>query len=231
MRAIGRIAVGREPDVGEAQSRFLHNVETARPERQRELAETTRTASVPGDEGSTTRAAAIRDAAIEEAPKHRRLIRSAKGGRILSAIMLPFLATWAPPGFAVLTTTGRKSGKRRRKCIRAIRRGEKVYIVQLRPPVIAIERPTALTSWVWNIRANQRVKLRIGFCTYAGTAREIDDPAELELAREAMCETIHAIDYDECALHVRGFPTREKVKALHRYWFETGVPVVVELTA
>jgi hypothetical protein len=117
----------------------------------------------------------------------------------------------------------------RRKCIRAIRRGEKVFIVQLRPPALAIERPTAVAAWVWNIRSDPNVRLRIGRRTYAGTARELDDPLELEQAREAICEAVHAADYGECTLHLRGFPTREKIKALHRYWFDTGIPLVVDL--
>src|SRR5436189_2101201 len=76
---------------------------------------------------------AIREAARDEAPKHRRLLRSDRDGRILSALMLPLLWPHAPKGFAVLATTGRRSGKTRRKCVRAIRRGNRVYIVGLRP--------------------------------------------------------------------------------------------------
>ena len=196
----------------------------------RKMTETARTTAPRGHEASDSRAAQIRAAAIEEAPKHRRLIRAARGGRILSALMLPFFALGTPPGYAVITTTGRSSGRRRRKCIRAIRRGEKVFLVQLRPPALAIQRPNAVSAWVWNLRANPHVQLRIGRRDYAGVAREIDDPVELEHAREAICETVHLIDYDECALHLRGFPTREKVKALHRYWFDTGIPLVIELS-
>jgi deazaflavin-dependent oxidoreductase (nitroreductase family) len=183
----------------------------------------------PDEAAASSRAEAIREAAVKEAPKHRRLLRSPRDGRILSAIMLPFLAIRAPAGYAVITTIGRRSGRPRRKCIRAIPRGEKVFIVQLRPPALAIERPDAVAAWVWNIRANPDVRLRIGLRTHTGTAREIDDPVELERAREAICETVHLIDYDECMLHLRGLPTRGKIKALHRYWFETGIPLVVEL--
>jgi deazaflavin-dependent oxidoreductase (nitroreductase family) len=181
------------------------------------------------DAAAASGATAIREAAMAEAPKHRQLLRSPRDGRILSAIMLPFFAVGTPPGYAVLTTTGRKSGKQRRKCIRVARRRNKAFIVQLRPPEQAIERPTAVAAWVWNLRANPNVRLRIGRGTYAGTAREIDDPLELAQAREALCETVHLIDYDECALHLRGLPTRDKIKALHRYWFDTGIPIVVEL--
>ncbi|HEV2982130.1 MAG TPA: nitroreductase/quinone reductase family protein [Solirubrobacteraceae bacterium] len=178
---------------------------------------------------SSMSANAIRDAAMKEEPKHRRLLRSGRDGRILSALMLPLIALRPPAGYAVLTTTGRKSGRTRRKCIRAIQRGDRAFVVQLRPPALAIERPEAVAGWVWNIRANPKVRLRLGMRTYAGVAREVEDPAELREAREAICDTVHLTDYDECALHLRGFPTREKIQALHRYWFDTGIPVVIEL--
>jgi deazaflavin-dependent oxidoreductase (nitroreductase family) len=194
------------------------------------MTEATKLSTVPGDEAAAARAEAIRVAAREETTKHRRLLRSDKDGRILSALMLPLLWPHAPKGFAILTTTGRKSGKTRRKCIRAIRRGNRVYIIALRPPELAIERPMAVSAWVWNIRANPNVRLHIGLRTYSGTAHEIDDPVELEQAREAICETVNASDYGECLLHLRGLPTRAKITALHRYWFDTGTSLVVELS-
>jgi deazaflavin-dependent oxidoreductase (nitroreductase family) len=194
-----------------------------------EIAEVAKSSEVDGT--AAARAAAIQQAARDEAPKHRRLLRSERDGRLLSAMMLPLLWPHAPAGFAILTTTGRKSGKRRRKCVRAIRRGNRVYIVALRPPELALERPAAVSAWVWNIRADPNVRIHLGVRTHAGIAREIDDPAELERAREAICETANVGDYGECLLHLRGLPTRAKIGALHRYWFDTGIPLVVELNA
>jgi hypothetical protein len=37
------------------------------------------------------------------------------------------------------------------------------------------------------------------------------------------------IHYAEAGLHLRGLPTRTKIKELHEYWFDTGYPVVIEL--
>ena len=79
-------------------------------------------------------AAAVREAAVEHAPKHTRLIRSARAGGVLSALMLPLFLLRPPAGYGVITTIGRKSGKKRRRCIRVIRRGNEAYTVQLRPP-------------------------------------------------------------------------------------------------
>jgi deazaflavin-dependent oxidoreductase (nitroreductase family) len=182
-------------------------------------------------EADDVHAAEVRDAAARHASKHRRhpFVRSATGGRVLSALMLPFVTTLPSAGYGVITTTGRKTGKARRKCIRAIRSDDKVYIVMLRPPVIATARPSAVSAWVWNIRANPNVRLRIRGGRFQGVARELEGPTELQLAREAFCETVNAVDYGECALHLRGLPTRSKIKELHRYWFDTGIPLVVDL--
>jgi deazaflavin-dependent oxidoreductase (nitroreductase family) len=178
----------------------------------------------------TSEAARVREAAAAEAPRHTRLLRSARDGRIVSALtLLPFLLR-PPSGYGVITTKGRKTGKARQKCIRVIRRGDRAYLVQLRPPEVAMKRPTAVAAWVWNIRANPNVKLRIRGGTFAGIARELTDPGELAEAREAVCETVFPNDYAECRLHLRGLPTRSKIKDLHRYWFDTGIPLVIELT-
>jgi deazaflavin-dependent oxidoreductase (nitroreductase family) len=172
---------------------------------------------------------AVREAAAREDSKHARVIRSARDGRILSAIMLPFFVLRPPAGYGLLTTTGRRTGKRRRKCVRAIRAGDRAYIVMLRPPKLAIERPTAVAAWLLNIRSDPRVELRLPGGRYEGIARELQDPDELEQAREAVCATVTWFDYGECDLHVRGLPTRAKIEDLHRYWFDTGIPLVVEL--
>jgi hypothetical protein len=71
--------------------------------------------------------------------------------------------------------------------------------------------------------------LRLRGGTFEGIAREITDEDEREQARSALCETFYLGDYGECALHLRGLPTRTKVQELHRYWFETGIPVVIDL--
>ena len=184
------------------------------------------TSTAPTDDD--VRQANVRDAAAEHASRHRRLIRSARDGRLLSALMLPFVLAWPSAGFGVITTTGRKTGKARRKCIRVIRRGSKAYIVQLRPPELAMTRPSAVAAWVWNIRSNPNVALRIRGGTFAGVARELSDPEELAQARQALSETVYLFDYTECLLHLRGLPTRSKVKELHRYWFDTGIPLVVD---
>jgi deazaflavin-dependent oxidoreductase (nitroreductase family) len=174
-------------------------------------------------QGSIARAAAV------EAPKHKRLLRTARDGAILSALMLPAVQLSPPAGYGVITTTGRKTGKRRRKCVRVIRRNDRAYLVQLVPPHLAVTRPRAVSGWLLNIRANPQVLLRIQGGSFQGTAREITDPAELEVARAVICDNVYLTDYAEAGLHLRGLPSRAKIKELHQYWFDTGHPLVIEL--
>jgi deazaflavin-dependent oxidoreductase (nitroreductase family) len=117
-------------------------------------------------------------------------------------------------------TIGRRTGQARRKCIRVIRRGDKVYVVSI---------PGAHAAWLKNIRANPNVRLRIRGGTFAGVASELRETAERQHAVEAYCETVNLADYLECTMHRSGRPTRSKIKELHRTWFQVGIPLVVEL--
>jgi deazaflavin-dependent oxidoreductase (nitroreductase family) len=192
--------------------------------------ETADSTAVVSAQPQLERAGAIRAAAVLEEPKHRRLITSAKHGQILSGLMLPrYTFASVPSGHAVLTTTGRKTGKPRRKVIRAILRGDRVYIVQLRPPAAAVNTPLAVAAWVLNIRADPHVQLKLGRRTCGATMREIEDPDELARAREIFCEPVHLVDYPECVIHLKGRPSARKIRDLHRYWFDTGVPLLAEL--
>ncbi len=158
--------------------------------------------------------------------KRNPFMRSASGGRTLSALMLPFFTVRPPSGFGVITTIGRRTGKRRRKCMHVIRRGDRAYIVMLRPHV------TIKTSaWVLNIRADPHVRLRIRGGTFAGLARELEGDVEMHEARAAYCEAVNPFDYVECTFHRSGRPTRAKIQELHRVWFDTGIPLVIELGA
>jgi deazaflavin-dependent oxidoreductase (nitroreductase family) len=166
----------------------------------------------------------VADVEVRERPRNP-FTRSATGGRVLSALMLPFFAVRPPSGFGVLTTTGRKSGKARRKCVRAIRQGNTAYLVMLGPALPA----GMVAAWLLNIRADAQVRLRIRGGTYTGTARELEEGTEKEQARAAYCEAVHAFDYAECDFHRAGRPTRAKILELHRYWFDTGIPLAIDL--
>lgn len=152
--------------------------------------------------------------------QHNPFINSAAGGRALSALQLPFFTLLPPSGWGVLTTTGRKTGKTRRRCVRAIRRDDKAYIAAIKG---------ARTGWLQNIRANPNVRLRIRGGTFTGVARELRGSEEARAARKAYCETVNSFDYAGYAMWRRGRPTRSKIDELHRSWFDEGTPLVVEL--
>jgi deazaflavin-dependent oxidoreductase (nitroreductase family) len=152
---------------------------------------------------------------------HNPFLNSAAGGRALSALQLPFFALRPPPAYGVLTTTGRKTGKARRRCVRAVRSGNKAYVVAIKG---------GRTGWLRNIRANPNVRLRIRGGTFAGLARDPSGAAEREEAIEAYCETVGWFERLEYTMWRRGRPTPPRIRGLHRRWFDDGVPLVIELS-
>lgn len=164
----------------------------------------------------------MRPADVYTAERRNPLVRSPTGGRVLSAMMLPWFALAPPAGFGVLTTVGRRTGKARPRCMRVIRDGDRAYLISI---------PGEHAAWLKNIRANPEVRLRIKGGKFRGRARELTDPDEVRAAMDTYRGSIHFTDYMACGLHRRGWPTREKIKQLHQTWLTHGVPVVVELEA
>jgi deazaflavin-dependent oxidoreductase (nitroreductase family) len=145
---------------------------------------------------------------------------SLHGGRVLSALELPWFSLLPPQGYGVLTTTGRRTGKSRRKCIRAIRRGNEVYVVSI---------AAGDSAWLKNVKANPSVTVRIRGGTFRGHARELSDHKELERAMFAYSEPVNAVDYLACMNWRKGRPTPSKIRDLTSGWFTEGTPLVIEL--
>jgi deazaflavin-dependent oxidoreductase (nitroreductase family) len=143
--------------------------------------------------------------------------------RLLSAMMLPFFTVRPPAGFGLLTTTGRKTGRTRRKCVRAVRNrdGSKVYVVAI---------AGRGTGWLGNIESNPQVSVRLNDATFAGFARPLRTQAAVQEATAIYCAPVHAFDYLECVNWRKGRPTRSKIRELHTVWCERGAPVVIELS-
>ena len=146
------------------------------------------------------------------------LVNSPRRAKVLSAMQLPWFTIFPPSGFGVLTTRGRSTGKTRRRCVRAIRAGDKAYLV-------AIGRRS---GWLKNALANPEVRLRIRGGAFTGSIREPRDEAETAQAEGTYCQSVNPFDYAECLMHRRGVPSRRKIIALHREWFEGGTPLVFE---
>src|SRR5436305_12294232 len=152
--------------------------------------------------------------------KRNPFVRSLSGGRILSASQLPWFTVLPPRGFGVLTTIGRRTGKPRRKCVRAIRDGNRAYVVSI---------GGGRAAWMKSGWSDPNVRLRIRGGSFAGVARELTDPAAREKASRIYCGTVNPFDYVECTMHRAGRPTRSKIQELHRHWFENGRALVIDL--
>jgi deazaflavin-dependent oxidoreductase (nitroreductase family) len=150
---------------------------------------------------------------------HNPFINSPAGGRALSALQLPIFLMRPPRGYAVLTTTGRKTGKVRRRCVRAIRRGDLVYVVAIK----------GTTQWAMNALANPAVRLRLPRGSVSGLAREVSGATESQVAKEAYCESVHGFDYLTWINWRKGRPTGARIRELLRGWFDEGTPLVIEL--
>jgi deazaflavin-dependent oxidoreductase (nitroreductase family) len=147
------------------------------------------------------------------------LVNSPAGGRVLSALELPWFLVFPPAGFGVLTTKGRRTGKTRRRCVRAIRSGDRAYLVAI---------GGRHSAWAKNALADPEVRLRVRGGTFVGVIRELRDEAERAEAERAYCGAVNPGEYAECLVHRRGLPSRAKITALHREWFEGGTPLVFE---
>jgi deazaflavin-dependent oxidoreductase (nitroreductase family) len=126
-----------------------------------------------------------------------------------------------PEGFAVLTTTGRKSGAPRSQSVRAIRHGDRIVVVAMMGKK---------AQWLKNIRANPDVTLRLHDGTVHGVTHQAAVGAETEWASDAYISTIVPNDYLDYAVYCWGVPTRRKIKAAHEKWFASGVPVIIDVS-
>jgi deazaflavin-dependent oxidoreductase (nitroreductase family) len=151
---------------------------------------------------------------------HNPFLNTPAGGRVLSALQLPLFMLRPPPSYGVLTTTGRVTRRKRRKCVRAVRSGERVYLVAIK----------GKTAWLRNLDADPEVTVRIRGGTSVGRARRVDEGSEREEARDAYCEPVGRFERLEYRMWRQDKPSDERIRELHRTWFETGTPVVIELS-
>ncbi len=125
-----------------------------------------------------------------------------------------------PQGFVLLTVTGRRSGRRRQRPVRAVRSGDTLYAVAMLG-----ER----SDWLRNVRRDPRVEAKLGRRRYSGLAREVGDRAEREAALELYVREVFPADYGDYAAYHWGFPTRRKIEEAHRRWAAEGVMVAIDL--
>lgn len=126
----------------------------------------------------------------------------------------------APKGYAVLTTVGRRSGKPRRSNVRAIRRGDHIYVVSI---------AGRANDWFHNLDANPEARLRIGRRNRTGRARQLRDEGERLAARAAYCDHITGFDFISSLVNQRGIPWPRRIREMHTRWFDEGELFIIEL--
>ena len=141
--------------------------------------------------------------------------------RLSNLLMVPlFRLLPVSRGFALLTVTGRRSGKARRRPVRAVRRGDTLYAVAMLG-----ER----SDWLRNVRKKPLVGVKLAGASYRGAAREATDHAERDAAIDSYVGEVVPADYADYASYHWGWPTRRKIQEAHRRWAEEGIIVAIDI--
>jgi deazaflavin-dependent oxidoreductase (nitroreductase family) len=141
---------------------------------------------------------------------------------MLSASQLPVFLLRPPRGYGVLTTTGRKSGKVRRRCVRVVREADQAFIV-------AINDGREIKGWMANALANEEVGLRLTEGSFRGPARLVQEPDEVTRAKRAYAVRVFPFDYLAFVNHCKGLPTEGAIRNLLVDWFQEGKVLAVGL--
>ncbi len=141
--------------------------------------------------------------------------------RLANMFMVPLFSLFpVPRGFALLTVTGRRSGRRRQRPVRAVRQNDTLYAVAMMG-----ER----SDWLRNVRKEPRIGIKLGRRRHESLVREVTDGPEREAALELYVQNVFPADYSDYAAYHWGWPTRRKIEEAHRRWAAEGVLVAIEL--
>jgi len=125
-----------------------------------------------------------------------------------------------PRGYAVITVTGRKTGRPRSLAVRAILADATLYVV------------AALgqnSDWLKNARKTPNVRAKLGRRTRRGVAREVTDAAESARARSLYVETTVPYDYVDYVSVQWGWPSKRSIRKAAEEWVNNGTPVAIDL--
>jgi deazaflavin-dependent oxidoreductase (nitroreductase family) len=143
-----------------------------------------------------------------------------KIGHVTNTAPMRVLPT--PRGYAIITTVGRKTGKRRTRAVRAVRDGDRLYAVAL------LGRKS---DWFANVKTNPNVTIRLGTRTLNARAREVTDLDERGRAASVYRPVAGWYDYVDYLNYVWSVPTRARLVAVHDRWFEARPIVAFDLAA
>jgi len=125
-----------------------------------------------------------------------------------------------PRGYAVITVTGRKTGRPRSLTVRAILADATLYVV------------AALgqnSDWLKNARKMPNVRVKLGRRTRRGVAREVTDATESARARSLYVETTVPYDYVDYVSVQWGWPTKQSIRRAAEEWIDNGTLVAIDL--
>ncbi len=122
--------------------------------------------------------------------------------------------------YGVLETVGRRSGQRRRCCLRIVEHDDHAGIVAIGGHGV---------GWLANLTETPKVRIRTRRGWRPATARVVADFPEV--LRTQYEESSGAFCYGEYLMWRSGRPTAEGIRDLHRTWLDTGVLVLLDLTA
>lgn len=164
--------------------------------------------------------AASETPAMDRPPRKRRnpFTGSSLGGRVLSASQLPLFLLRPPRDYGVLQTTGRTSGKRRRCCLRIVRRGDRAGAVAIGGPGV---------GWLANLVEDPHIRVRIRGGWRDATAEVVDElPPDLSARYR---DSTGPFCYGEYLMWRPGRPTTDGIRRLHSSWLDTGTLVLLSL--
>jgi deazaflavin-dependent oxidoreductase (nitroreductase family) len=139
------------------------------------------------------------------------------GARFLNR-MTAWFKIRAPRGYGALTTRGRRSGRQRTACVRAVVSGRRAILVAT---------GGRTCDWLPNIEAEPHVSLRLGGATLEGRGRPAAADETHDLA-EAFCRKVYLFDRVSFVVNQRGIFTASRIRSFHDRWCREGSIVVVE---
>ena len=156
-----------------------------------------------------------------EPPKKRRnpLTASSLGGRVLSSSQLPWFLIRPPRDYGVLETVGRRSGQRRRCCVRIVEHDDQAGIVAIGGLGV---------GWLANLTETPEVRIRTRQGWRSATAHVV--PEFPQMLRSKYEESNGVFCYGEYLMWRSGRPTPDGIRDLHRTWLDTGVLVLLDFT-
>lgn len=156
---------------------------------------------------------------LQNGHRQNPLTTTHRGGQLLNALQLPWFLLAPPRGYGVIETVGRRTGRRRRRCVRVVRSGSRACLVAI---------AGSHSRWLKNVLAHPEITLRLPGGRVRGVAQVVPE-VDREAVRHAFCGFRSWFDRPSYVVHYRGLPTRARCQDMWERFFDAGTPLVVAL--